>query len=121
MLPACVYGCYVRNGKTSHMNRKRRDATDDMTPKLIGPFIFIFGIIVAIISTLLSKYISTLSNSTGKLQLTYLSFQQEVMYFLPHTIFSNLQDSPDIYPLSGVISRFIVIILLSFANCDSNT
>lgn len=69
MLPACVYGCYIHYAKAPHMNAKRGDATDsayDMTPKLFVPLIVILGITIAVISTLLSRYID--ADSTGELQ-----------------------------------------------------
>ncbi|KAG5315667.1 FICD transferase, partial [Pseudoatta argentina] len=67
MLPACFYDYYVHNGKTSHVNVKRGDATDPtggMIPKLFIPIIFILGIIIAVISTLLSKYLGDLSTDS---------------------------------------------------------
>ncbi|KAG5348336.1 FICD transferase, partial [Acromyrmex charruanus] len=67
MLPACFYDYYVHNGKTSHVNVKRGDATDPtggMIPKLFIPVVFILGIIIAVISTLLSKYLGGLSTDS---------------------------------------------------------
>lgn len=69
MLPTCVYGYYVHHAKAAHMNAKRGDATGsgyDMTPRLLVPLVVILGITIAVISTLVSRYIDT--DSTGKLQ-----------------------------------------------------
>ncbi|XP_071650066.1 protein adenylyltransferase Fic isoform X2 [Temnothorax longispinosus] len=62
MLPAFVYGCYVRHGKASHVKApaRRGDATGstyDMPLRLLVPFVFILGIAIAVISTLVSRYI----------------------------------------------------------------
>ncbi|EGI66863.1 PREDICTED: adenosine monophosphate-protein transferase FICD homolog [Acromyrmex echinatior] len=67
MLPACFYDYYVHNGKTSHVNVKRGDASDPtggMIPKLFIPIVFILGIVIAVISTLLSKYLGGLSTDS---------------------------------------------------------
>jgi len=82
MLPACFYDYYVHNGKTSYVNVKRGDATDPtggMIPKLFIPVVFI--LVIAVISTLLSKYLGGLStDSTGELQLIYLSMRDCTLY-----------------------------------------
>lgn len=71
MLQTCVYGYYIRNGKTSHVNAKHGDVTDptdDMTPRLLITLVFILGIVIAVISTLLLRYIGALSTDpTGEL------------------------------------------------------
>lgn len=95
MLPAWFYDYYVHNGKTSHVNVKRGDATDStggMTPKLFIPVVFVLGIVIAVISTFLSKYIGGLStDSTGESQLIYLPFQREIASFMLPTVSGNLQ------------------------------
>lgn len=85
MLPTCVYGYYIRNGKTSHVNAKHRDVTDptdDMTPRLLITLVFILGIVIAVISTLLLRYIGALSTDpTGELQLACLLLDERFYTF----------------------------------------
>ncbi|XP_011872296.1 PREDICTED: adenosine monophosphate-protein transferase FICD homolog isoform X2 [Vollenhovia emeryi] len=60
MLPACVYGYFVRHAEAPYVNAKRGDAaasTCDMTPRLLVPLAIVLGITIAVISTLLSGYI----------------------------------------------------------------
>ncbi|KAL0112398.1 hypothetical protein PUN28_012031 [Cardiocondyla obscurior] len=58
MLPTWIYRYCVHYAKATHVNARRRDDTYDMTPKLLVPLVIILGIAIAVISTLLTKYIS---------------------------------------------------------------
>lgn len=63
MLSAYAYEHYIIHcTKTSYVNVKRKNATDDtMTPNRLVSFVFISGIAVAVIVTLLLQYIFHLS------------------------------------------------------------
>lgn len=112
MLPAWIHSCGVRHGKTSHVNAKRRDATDDMTPRFLIPVVALLVITIVIISTLLSRYIGESIDSTGELQLTYLpSRRREIVRFWPHDFRQLVGLRLDVSRPAGV----------SFASYDSNT
>lgn len=52
---------YAHDSKTSHVKAKdvaTDDSTDDMTPKLLIALVFVFGIVITVISMLLSKYMN---------------------------------------------------------------
>ncbi|EFN76317.1 adenosine monophosphate-protein transferase Fic [Harpegnathos saltator] len=68
MLPAYAYEYYVMHWpKTSHVNVKRKDATNNtMTPNRLVSFVFISGIVVAIVGTLLLQYIFNWSTNFPK-------------------------------------------------------
>ncbi|XP_032668165.1 protein adenylyltransferase Fic [Odontomachus brunneus] len=68
MSPACAYEYYIMHcTKTSHVNAKRKDATDDaMTPNRLVSLVFISGVAVAIIGTLLLQYLFNLSTDFSK-------------------------------------------------------
>lgn len=62
MLPAFAYKYYVHYAKATHVNAERKDATDAMTPnRVVVSLVFVSGIVVAVICTLLSQYIRDLS------------------------------------------------------------
>ncbi|XP_011688992.1 PREDICTED: adenosine monophosphate-protein transferase FICD homolog [Wasmannia auropunctata] len=61
MLPASFHNYYAHDSKTSHVKAKdvaTDDSTDDMTPKLLIALVFVFGIVITVISMLLSKYMN---------------------------------------------------------------
>ncbi|EZA59011.1 hypothetical protein DMN91_011313 [Ooceraea biroi] len=61
--------CYVRYARTVHVSARRKDAlTDEMTPnRLTVSLVFVSGIAVAVIGTLLSQYLRGLSTDfTGQ-------------------------------------------------------
>ncbi|KAH0955025.1 hypothetical protein HN011_004291 [Eciton burchellii] len=67
MPPLYHYGNYMQYAKTIHVNAGCKDVTNAMTPnRLIVSLVFISGIAVAVIVTLLSQYICGLSSDFGQ-------------------------------------------------------